>query len=138
MGAAECSIASPGYVGNAMSRARVVAPMVGADAPFRGPVQGVRQPAAPRVPCRPVRPATSCYLRRAMILWPRLDLARIRKVSYDPARIAEIVERRTSQPYDVIMAMLTQQAPPLTAPTDDASGLTQGAPTPPESSPASI
>ena len=92
-----------------MSRAHAVAPMVGADAPFRGPVQGVRPP-APRVPRRSVRPATSCYLERAMLLWPRLDRAKIRKVADDPARIAEIVERRTSQPFDVILAMLTKQS----------------------------
>ena len=45
-----------------------------------------------------------------MLLWPRLDRAKIRKVAFDPGRIAEIVERRTSQPYDVILAMLTRQS----------------------------
>jgi hypothetical protein len=50
-------------------------------------------------------------------LWPRLDRARIRRVADDPARIAEIVERRTSQPYAVILAMLTRQsAMPAPAP----------------------
>jgi hypothetical protein len=104
-----------------MSRAHAVAPMVGAEAPFRGPVQGMRPP-APRVACRPVRQTTSYYLERAMLLWPRLDRAKIRKVADNPIRIAEIVERRTSQPFDVILAMLTKQSPPLVAPTDDASG----------------
>jgi hypothetical protein len=47
-----------------------------------------------------------------MLLWPRLDRARIRKVAHDPARIAEIVEARTSQPYDVILAMLTRNSNP--------------------------
>ena len=108
-----------------MSRAHAVAPMVGAEAPFRGPVQRMRPP-APRVACRAVRPTTSCYLERAMLLWPRLDRAKIRKVADNPTRIAEIVERRTSQPFDVILAMLTKQSPPLTAPTDEASGFDSG------------
>lgn len=110
-----------------MSRAHAVAPMVGADAPFRGPVQGVRPP-VPRVPRRVVRPSTSCYLERAMLLWPRLDRAKIRKVADNPARIAEIVERRTSLPFDVILAMLTKPSPPLTAPTDDATGFESARP----------
>jgi len=57
-----------------------------------------------------------------MLLWPRLDRAKIRRVADNPARIAEIVERRTSQPYDVILAMLTKQSPPLAGPSDDATG----------------
>lgn len=63
-----------------------------------------------------------------MLLWPRLDRAKIRKVADDPARIAEIIERRTSQPLDVILAMLTKQAPPLQAPTDDATGFDSARP----------
>jgi hypothetical protein len=40
-------------------------------------------------------------------------------VADDPRRIAEIVERRTSQPYAVILAMLTRQSPmPIPAPAD--------------------
>src|ERR1035437_7443114 len=113
--------------GNAMSRAHALAPMVGADASFRGPVLGVRPPAT-RVARRSVRPTTSCYLERAMLLWPRLDRAKIRKVADDPTLIAEIVERRTSQPFEVILAMLTKQARPLTASTDDSSGFDSGRP----------
>jgi hypothetical protein len=56
-----------------------------------------------------------------MLLWPRLDRAKVRKVAGDPARIAEIVERRTSQPFDVILAMLTKQIPPPASATDDAA-----------------
>jgi hypothetical protein len=63
-----------------------------------------------------------------MLLWPRLDRAKIRKVADDPTRIAEIVERRTSQPFEVILAMLTKQARPLTASTDDSSGFDSGRP----------
>jgi hypothetical protein len=61
-----------------------------------------------------------------MLLWPRLDRAKIRKVADDPKRIAEIVERRTSQPYDVILAMLTRQPPPPTGPTDDIPAFDSG------------
>lgn len=57
-----------------------------------------------------------------MLLWPRLDTSKVRKVADNPARIAEIIEQRTSQPYDVILAMLTKQSAPLTAPTEEASG----------------
>lgn len=101
-----------------MTRAHAVAPAAGAEAPFRGPVQSVGVP-TPRVARRQLRPSTSFYLERAMLLWPRLDRARIRRVADNPARIAEIVERRTSQPYDVILAMLTRQSPPLIGPADD-------------------
>jgi hypothetical protein len=66
-----------------------------------------------------MRTSTSCYLERALLLWPRLDRARIRKVADNPARIAEIVEHRTSQPYDVILAMLTRHSPPLAPQPDD-------------------
>jgi hypothetical protein len=61
-----------------------------------------------------------------MLLWPRLDRAKIRKVADDPTRIAQIVARRTSQPFAVILAMLTRQAAPLTAPTDETSGFDSG------------
>jgi hypothetical protein len=43
-------------------------------------------------------------------------------VADNPARIAEIVERRTSQPYDVILAMLTRQSAPLAGASDDEPG----------------
>lgn len=112
-------------MGNAMSRAHAVAPIVGAEAPFRGPVKGTRH-AAPRAARCPGQPSTSCYLERALLLWPRLDRARLRKVADDPARIAEIVERRTSQPYDVILAMLTRQSPALAAPTEESAGFDSG------------
>src|ERR1035437_6468971 len=116
-----------GCTGNAMTRAHAVAPLVGAESPFGGLAQGLVLP-APKVAHRTRRSATSGYLERAMLLWPRLDRARIRRVANDPARIAEIVERRTSQPYDVILAMLTKRSPPLTAPTDPTSGFDSARP----------
>jgi len=63
-----------------------------------------------------------------MLLWPRLDRAKIRKVAFDPARIAEIVERRTSQPYDVILAMLTRQSSSMEASTEERHAFEQGRP----------
>ena len=107
-----------------MSRAHAVAP-AGANAPYRGPAQGART-VAPRVVSRPERLATSCYLERAMLLWPRLDRAKLRKIADDPSRIAELVERRTSQPYEVILAMLTRQTGKLISPTEGTSGFDSG------------
>lgn len=57
-----------------------------------------------------------------MLLWPRLDRAKLRKVADNPIRIAEIVERRTSQPFEVILAMLTRQTPSLTPPEEPSCG----------------
>jgi hypothetical protein len=58
-----------------------------------------------------------------MLLWPRLDRARISKVADDPVRIAEIVERRTSQPFDVILAMLTKVSPALSPQAEPPAGV---------------
>jgi hypothetical protein len=104
-----------------MSRAHAVAPMVGADVPFRRPVQGVTPP-TPKGGRHSEEPAPPCYFERAMLLWPRLERAKIRRVADDPCRIAEIVARRTKQPCDVILAMLTKQAPPITGPTEETAG----------------
>jgi hypothetical protein len=56
-----------------------------------------------------------------MLLWPRLDRAKIRRFADNPTRIAEIVEHRTSQPFDAILAMLTREIPSLAAPADNAA-----------------
>ena len=65
-------------------------------------------------------PGTSVYLERAMLLWPRLDRTRLSRFGDDPARIAEIVQSRTSQPYAAIRAMLTKGFPePMDATADD-------------------
>jgi hypothetical protein len=73
----------------------------------------------PRAARRAIKPSTSFYLERALLLWPRLDRARIRKVADDPARIAEIVARRTSQPYEVILAMLTRESPSFSVSSEE-------------------
>jgi hypothetical protein len=100
-----------------MSRAHAVAPLVGARSSPLGPAHSNRAPAL-----GPSRPCTSPYVERALLLWPRLDRSRLRKVANDPARIAELVARRTSQPYEVILAMVTRQNPTLNAPTEQSAG----------------
>lgn len=60
-----------------------------------------------------------------MLLWPRLDRTKIRKVADNPERIAEIVEKRTSLPFETILTMLTRNSAPL-SPTEEASGFDAG------------
>ena len=86
---------------------------------------------APRAARRTIKPSTSFYLERALLLWPRLDRARIRKVADDPARIAESVVRRTSQPYDVILAMLTRESPSFSVSSEERPAFDQGRPVAP-------
>jgi hypothetical protein len=51
------------------------------------------------------------YRARALLLWPRLDPARLARTRGDPLRIAALVAERTSQPLDVILAMVTRDLP---------------------------
>ena len=108
-----------------MSRAHAVAPAGGAETQLQDSEVLPRRSAA-RPVRRSIKPATSCYLERALLLWPRLDRARVRKVADDPARIAEIVERRTSQPRDVILAMLTRQSAAFSTPLVEAFEVERG------------
>jgi hypothetical protein len=66
------------------------------------------------------------YVERAMLLWPRLDRAKLRRIAEDPSRIAEMVQRRTSQPYEAILAMLTRQTNVPISPTEESSGFDSG------------
>ena len=61
-----------------------------------------------------------------MLLWPRLDRARLRKIADDPVRIAELVERRSSQPFNVILASRPARPDTLIAPTEATSGFASG------------
>lgn len=90
-----------------MSRAQGVATLTSATATFGAPRHDP-VPVSPKSQAQD-RSRTSSHLERAMLLWPRLNRAQIRRYADDPARIAEIVEARTSQPYEVILAMLTRQ-----------------------------
>jgi hypothetical protein len=90
-----------------MSRAHAVASLAVAKPPFREPGLSGAQSAS-RTAADPQPPGTSIYLERAMLLWPRLDRNRLSRHADDPARIAQIVQQRTSQPFDAILAMLTK------------------------------
>jgi hypothetical protein len=57
-----------------------------------------------------------------MLLWPRLDRSKLRKIADDPKRMAEVIEKRTSLPFDSIVAMLTRQNPALAAPSEGTAG----------------
>ncbi len=61
-----------------------------------------------------------------MLLWPRLDRAKLRRAADDPARLAGLIERRTSQPRDVIVAMLTGEAESLAARVDGSADFDSG------------
>jgi hypothetical protein len=45
--------------------------------------------------------------RRALMMWPRLEAAALRRCQHDPRRIAALVSRRTSIPPDAILRLLT-------------------------------
>lgn len=49
--------------------------------------------------------------RRALLLWPRLDRAALRRCGDDPKRISNLVARRTSLPVEQICRMLTHSDP---------------------------
>jgi len=93
-----------------MSRAHAVASLADAKLPFGEPGRSYTNiasvPAADHQP-----PNTSVYLDRAMLLWPRLERTKLSRYAHDPVHIAQIVQRRTSQPYDAILTMLTKGAP---------------------------
>jgi hypothetical protein len=105
-----------------MSRAHAVAPVQGELVLVRASRHAPKK-AGPRAVARPL---TTDYLERAMLLWPRLDRAKLRRVADDPVRIAEVVQRRTSQPYEAILAMLTRHSRALSSPTEPSSGFDSG------------
>ena len=104
-----------------MSRAHAVAPVQGELVLARA-----SRLTPKKAGLRAVERPTTDYLERAMLLWPRLDRAKLRRVADDPVRIAEMVQRRTSQPYEAILAMLTRQSRALISPTEPSSGFDSG------------
>jgi hypothetical protein len=93
-----------------MSRAHAVASLADAKLPFGEPGRSYTNIASvPAVDHQP--PNTSVYLDRAMLLWPRLDRNKLSRYAHDPDHIAQIVQQRTSQPHDAILAMLTKGSP---------------------------
>ena len=45
--------------------------------------------------------------KRALVLWPRLDRAALRRCKNDAHRVAALVARRTTMPPEAILNMLT-------------------------------
>jgi len=54
--------------------------------------------------------ASGALERRALALWPRLDLAALRRCRHDPRRITALVARRTAMPPEAILQLLTMPA----------------------------
>lgn len=50
--------------------------------------------------------AAEAIRRRALLVWPRLDLAALRRCGADPERIADLVGRRSSLPREAIVGIL--------------------------------
>jgi len=48
------------------------------------------------------------YSARALGLWPGLDRSRLTRTQGDPAKIARLVMRRTTLPFDNIVRVLTK------------------------------
>ncbi len=55
-------------------------------------------------------PPLTALERRALALWPRLDRSALRRCRQDPARIAELVARRTTLPPEAIRQVLLMPA----------------------------
>ena len=72
----------------------------------------------------PPAPATaaSVYQRRALLIWPGLDRARLRRTHGDPWKIARLVARRTSLPIESILSLLMGIRVDADASTIDPSG----------------
>lgn len=45
--------------------------------------------------------------RRALLVWPRLDPAALRRCGNDPYRVAALVGRRSNLPFEAIVGILT-------------------------------
>jgi hypothetical protein len=97
-----------------MSRTHAISVTGRARFPFPGSITS----GLPDLPRSAGEIAEPDYTDRAILLWPRLSRAQLRRVAADPERIAELVCRRTSQPYTSVVAMLTR-APSDSAPAAD-------------------
>jgi hypothetical protein len=71
------------------------------------------------------RPSTA-YVDRALLLWPRLNRARLLRAARDPRRIAEIVSRRTVHSVEMILLMLERDTSAPHAPTENCTGFDSG------------
>jgi hypothetical protein len=55
-------------------------------------------------------PVAGSMERRALLLWPRLDRAALRRCNDDPDRITALVARRTTLPPDAIRSVLVMSS----------------------------
>jgi hypothetical protein len=46
------------------------------------------------------------FVRRALLIWPRLDRRRLRRIGEEPMKIARLVARRTNLSVETIQAMI--------------------------------
>ena len=51
--------------------------------------------------------AADAIRRRALLVWPRLDPAALRRCGGDPERVAALVGRRSTLPREAIVGILT-------------------------------
>lgn len=51
--------------------------------------------------------AAEAIRRRALLVWPRLDAAALRRCGGDPERVAALVARRSALPRETIVGILT-------------------------------
>jgi len=54
--------------------------------------------------------AAEAIRRRALLVWPRLDPAALRRCGSDPERVAALVERRSVLPRETILGILAVPA----------------------------
>ncbi len=50
--------------------------------------------------------AAEAIRRRALLVWPRLDAAALRRCGSDPERVADLVARRSTLPREAIVGIL--------------------------------
>jgi hypothetical protein len=107
-----------------MSRAQVFAQPQGPRSTFPRPAERtVRNSAGAE---EHVPEPRTLYVDRALLLWPRLDRARLLRVAGDPRRIAEIVSRRTTHSVETILVMLERDTTTPRATTEIGTGFDSG------------
>jgi len=74
----------------------------------------------PPVPSTESPPGPPHYQRRALLIWPGLDRARLRRAHGDPWKIARLVATRTNLPIEAILTLLMGVGPAMEAPTGQA------------------
>jgi hypothetical protein len=107
-----------------MSRAQVLAQPQGPRSTFRRPDERTARSSAG--PGEHAPEPRTIYVDRALLLWPRLNRARLLRVAGDPRRIAEIASRRTVHTVETILVMLERDTTAPHAPTENGTGFDSG------------